>query len=154
MPLRRCLIRAVYNIPYLILLQSGFALRRSSRPTPGGLLHHPCTLTPALPAKGGLLSVALSVDADLATFLRPSRPELLPCGVRTFLPRIAGAIGHSSHRPRKLLTIRIQQTPAHLAGNHLLLHIRILTGLGVTQHHLPDGRRLHKMTTGANTVRQ
>jgi hypothetical protein len=53
---------------------------------PGGLLHHLFTLAARLAARGGIFSVALSVDADLAASLPRSPRDTLPCGVRTFLP--------------------------------------------------------------------
>ena len=62
--------RAASHAPYLILLQSGFAVRRGSRQRP---VVSYTTLSPFPPRirGGGLFSVALSVGADLAAPLRP-----------------------------------------------------------------------------------
>ena len=84
------------RIPYLALHRTGFSVPRCLRfarcaltapfhPYPKGL--HP---------RGGLFSVALSVNppsSGLPACIRGSSPRLrgvLPCGVRTFLPRSQG----------------------------------------------------------------
>jgi len=72
-------------LPYLVLLRVGFAL-------PAGLLRPRCALTAPFhpyPRRGGMFSVALSVENGLTG---PSRPlaGTLPCGDRTFLPAKRG----------------------------------------------------------------
>src|SRR6266436_1797748 len=75
-------------LSYLVLLRVGFAL-------PAGLLRPRCALTAPFhpyPRRGGIFSVALSVENGLTG---PSRPlaGTLPCGDRTFLPA-SGAATH------------------------------------------------------------
>jgi len=72
-------------LPYLVLLRVGFTL-------PAGLLRPRCALTAPFhpyPVRGGMFSVALSVEFGLTG---PSRPlaGTLPCGDRTFLPAKTG----------------------------------------------------------------
>ena len=65
-------------LPYLVLLQTGYAEHAAS---PRHLVGSYPTVSPLPPKGGGLLSVALSEG-------HPSwgLPSVLPCGARTFLP--------------------------------------------------------------------
>ena len=72
------------NHPYLILLLTGFAKHDSHLP-PGGLLPHPFTLT-----RCGNRAVC-----SLLHFPAPrgdwTLSSVMPCGARTFLPRVRGS---------------------------------------------------------------
>ena len=71
-------------------------MRSRFRCRPGGLLPHPFTLTPGQ-ARGGFLSVALSIPPRLTRESTPCRRGFLLCGVRTFLPAVScGATDHRS----------------------------------------------------------
>ncbi len=69
-------------LPYLVLLQTGFAWLAVSLRRPVGS-YSTLSPLPAAEAAGGLLSVALSRDRSLWAL-----PSVLPCEARTFLPAV------------------------------------------------------------------
>ena len=91
------------RLPYLVLLQTGYAEHAAS---PRHLVGSCPTVSP-LPRtrRGGLLSVALSEG-------RPSwvLPSVLPCGARTFLPGHAARGDGLSHSRYFVLRSCVQTT--------------------------------------------
>ena len=115
-------------LPYLVLLQTGYAEHAAS---PRHLVGSYPTVSPLPPKGGGLLSVALSEG-------HPSwgLPSVLPCGARTFLPESLRGGGPSDSRlPDMVMTA----AGCRQLSRHRFRHARhAAPGLWIVPAHAPS----------------